>query len=837
MTTDRLVNAIAPGLLACLLASLATAAVEAQAEQGSAAKYGTITEKTPSIPQYFSWINNTNEGPTEAQTLTNLRFFKWLHDEYGMHLGIYAFDAGTIDSQNYYGRMDTDRFRGQFPDGFERVAKLAKSFDCRLGLWGGPDGFGNTPEEEKARTEMLVSLCRDYGFQLFKLDAVCGQLRDEKQEAFATAMARCRKYAPDLIVLNHRLNLNEESRRHTTTFLWGGAETYIDVHMANRETATHNRAAALRRGLPPELQRLTEDHGVCISSCLDFWEDDLILQGFSRSLILAPQTYGNPWLLRDEEFPKLARIYNLHFRNREKLVEGMLLPEHYGENAVARGDEATRFVTLRNLSWEPVEYAVKLTKEIGLATEGLVEVRRYHPSERILGEFAYGDTVTVTVEPFRSCLLMVTAEPCEEIGVLGCDYEVVRDVPDKPVRLKLLGMPGTTAEVELVSEAREYRRATVDGRENRRLLKGTTRIRFPGDPVDPRWHRKLAELKPVAVPADAEQLYEATCFTAPNDALEVQSLRRSGPTDIPEVAAARKAFFEQELFWRRGIWDKYLFDGRDETFFGVYHRTRDRRIEGGCLRVDLGTARPVDTIRLKTLRPADTQSTAPAELSGQVGSDLETWRPVTFRRMAESTPRTVDVAVIENNGGKHHFVPHEVLLWEARLKGDAPTRYLRVAPAPERTAAVDFFHGDEPLTTDTSAWRATLLFPAYEQAEATLAWEAAITLPANPAPGSYLCVALPGKHGRNGAHAALRLGDRWIGATQRAVSFPAVVFENGPANRDSNYTYYFPVTPDMRGKKLDVVVLGQEGCEPELKPEVWTTVYPNPFTSIDVELD
>jgi len=32
---------------------------------------------------------------------------------------------------------------------------------------------------------MLAGLCRDYKFALFKMDAVCGQLRPEKQEAFA----------------------------------------------------------------------------------------------------------------------------------------------------------------------------------------------------------------------------------------------------------------------------------------------------------------------------------------------------------------------------------------------------------------------------------------------------------------------------------------------------------------------------------------------------------------------------------------------------------------------------------------------------------------------------
>ncbi len=35
-------------------------------------------QRTPSVPQYFSWINNTNEGSTETQTLINLEFFAWL---------------------------------------------------------------------------------------------------------------------------------------------------------------------------------------------------------------------------------------------------------------------------------------------------------------------------------------------------------------------------------------------------------------------------------------------------------------------------------------------------------------------------------------------------------------------------------------------------------------------------------------------------------------------------------------------------------------------------------------------------------------------------------------
>ncbi len=93
-------------------------------------------ENTPSLSQYFSWINNTNEGSTEAQTLTNLRFFSWLKSEYGMTLDIYVISAGAIDKARWYGSMDSEEFKRQFPNGFDPIYKEAKAMGTRLGTWG-----------------------------------------------------------------------------------------------------------------------------------------------------------------------------------------------------------------------------------------------------------------------------------------------------------------------------------------------------------------------------------------------------------------------------------------------------------------------------------------------------------------------------------------------------------------------------------------------------------------------------------------------------------------------------------------------------------------------------
>ena len=126
----------------------------------------------------------------------------------------------------------------------------------------------------------------------------------------------------------------EKAEQCTTTFLWEGKESYIDVNSFNTCAAPHNRVGALGRGLVPDLKRLTEDHGG-LSACLDYWEDELVLQAFNRSLLLSPQIYGNPWLLSDGEFPKLGRIFNLHRKFSGLLVDGIELPPTYGKYAVS----------------------------------------------------------------------------------------------------------------------------------------------------------------------------------------------------------------------------------------------------------------------------------------------------------------------------------------------------------------------------------------------------------------------------------------------------------------------------------------------------------------------
>jgi hypothetical protein len=591
--------------------------------------------------------------------------------------------------------------------------------------------------------------------------------------------------------------------------LWEGVETYIDVFMPNDRTATHHRAGSLARELPPDLTRRIEDHGVCLSSCLDFWDDELILQAFNRSLLLSPSIYGNPWFLRDDEYPKFARIFNLHKRNKNLLVEAIKLPEEqYGPFAVARGDSSTRFITLRNLTWDRQINLMKLDESIGLKKKNVVSVRQFFPYERILGDYNWGDRLEIEVHPFRTCLILATTNQIKELGVTGCDYEVVRDTPGKPFIMKLLGLPGSVAQIRLPSEYRRFARASIEGKEVNDLTRGKEiRVKFPGRiPREP-WHKKIGVLKPCAVPADSEALFESTCFAADNNALEVREIQRSGPSKIPQVKAAREAFFNKKMFVNRGIWDKNLFDSNLNTFFIA-------RLDKKALRVDFGEKILMDKLVIR-IRDRQEHDLNPAlhifddDTLTQVSAELKTWTSLDLGFKGKGT-----------------------IAW-AKVPSDSGIRYLRIHGAPQRIAEIEaYFKG---VKIDRSNWRASNLFHSYKDYPAVSAWSLSFNMN-EIYKNSYIAVALNGKHGYEGAYAALRVGDRYVGAPDRSVSFPSNTWEYFNVESDNHYTYYFPFEPEFIGKNLEVVVLILKDGLNEIKPEAWVTAYPFPYECMELNL-
>lgn len=716
-------------------------------------------EHTPSKAQYFSWINNTNEGSSEEQTLANLEYFRWMKEKYGMQLDIYAFDAGNLDT--FCGKYYAERIpliKEKFPEGFSNIIAYASKIGTKLGMWCGPDGFGDTEEEAKTRHETMVSFCRDYGFALLKMDSACSGLRPEKRSQFARMMEECRKYQPDLIVLAHRLDLGE-CEKYVTTYLWQGGETYVDVHTANTCTAPHHRAFVFTRGETEGLMRLTEDHGVCLSSCMDRFEDDLVYQAFNRNLILAPEIYANPWLLRDDEHAALAYIYNLHRQYNDILTEGFILDEEkYGPNAVSRGNGERRIISFGNASWNKKKVSVKLDGEIGLEKCDKVSVIIRHPYIHLIGEFEYGNEVEVVADPFRAVLLEI------------CDSKAApKLLCDKPHRM--IGL----ADYEEVDTEYEI--------------------------------KKLGTASAVPVPSTAVKLAETALFTLDNDSLETRSLRRAGKTSIPVVQKARDQFFSQKTYLLRGCDSAFAFDGKKDTFFdGIsLFRWGGLRKDGGCLRVDFGKEYSADRVEFEYFSPnvpikESPENPAPSSLD--ISSDLLNWTKCCDCSLKITENETAEIVKLDFD--ELATVDGKRCVLSFDLHGSV--RYLCMPNPMYRIYRISLFKGDKEIKPDNP--KANNLLPSTEKKPVIGAQMTVVRVKKEDwKEGSYLSVALEGVHGIEGAYVVAECLGTLYGAEDRAPSFSSNVWEYSVRKTDRNYTYYIPVTKEMTERDIRVWVL------------------------------
>ena len=763
-------------------------------------------ETTPSIPQYFSWISSTNEGSTESQTLANIAYFKWLRDTYGAQVDIYAWDAGNLDgSSSTYETFDSPKLKAQYPRGYGPIAEAAADAGMRLGVWCGPDGYGDTDEEAEARRELLVSLCRDFHFALFKIDGVCSRLREEKQGEFVKTLKECRRYSPDLILLNHRLRLGI-GEPYATTFLWNGQETYVDVHIANDRPAPHHRAFMFWRSNVPELQRLAEDHGVCISSCNDYFDDDMIYQAFGRCLILAPEIYGNPWLLPDVDQPRLARVFSLHRSVRDILVNGIVLPEEkYGPSSVSRGDGKRRFIVTGNAEWERKTLKIKLDSSIGLEPCDRVTVCSHHPYEEYIGTFAYGEEAEIPLLPFRSALIEVASADCASVMLSGCRYEVIRAKDGEPEKVKLLSASGKIGVV---------RGGKVEETD---LWDGGAFDLSPKDPV--RIDRAPWAREPVT--AKMERLYEAAVFASSNDSLEAQAVRKAGETAFAEVRAARDAFFAQRTYVLRGCESRFAFDGDDDTFFDggtkVFYGGSMRE-SGACLRVDFGAIRYADSVVIEYFK-GDYETEEIRDQSaypfGDFSTDLAIWNKTVLTEDREICNRVQEVVV--NDVHNVDTVPGRKMRAEYSI--GAAIRYLRIREPLDRIYKIALIKdGEEVALTDP---KVLIMLPHYRDRKIVGARRVRVRIPRDEwAPGAYLSIGVKGKHGVEGAYAVAEIDGKEYGCPERAASYPCVAWECSVARVERGYTYYLPVTEAMTERVINVFLLeftdGAKECEPSV---------------------
>jgi hypothetical protein len=790
---------------------------------------------------YFDWLCHDNSGPRESEVLANFAALRRLKELYGLQFDIYNSDAGLVESQGTYYPQFKTNFLSRFPAGLKPLAEGSKALGMRLGLWLGPDGFGETPDAMAARREQLLSWVRDFNVGLFKMDTVVSELShpdkyilEKKYQSLADVLSEARRIDPGFIAINHRINNSPYMLTITDCLLWHGEETYIDVHISNETASLFNRDCSIGRELTSEFYRTPfrqfEDHGICFNSCLERWEDDLVAQAFGRASVLSPEMYGTFFFLGDEDYPRLARLIQLHKQLEPLLRTAYRLPG----GDIAHADGASSVVLVRNMTWEPAVKTVHLDASIGLvaAPGTALTVRQRHPWEMVMkmaGEgAASGGALEVEMEPWSLRLIQVDTAPPAEPLVAGVPYEIVPGPDAGRFGIKLLGTPGQKAEVALLN----FGDRTVRTGAGQPVPTGDKpwTISFPGTAADGPSFARLADFRDdPAGAAEGQRLAELAKFSIDDDALEIREMVRlkSEPSMLPEIEACR-AYMWDKVAAAEGTF-RNAFDGEPRTRWSDGFPRRSPftgspaayRSETSLWRIDL--ARPTDlaTLELRVVRRTDAAFLEAVETS----SDLTTWTRTgglslaAAEGIAASTPlkrrgRTIQIFDVDAGDQKPAVV-------SIPLAG-RPCRYVRIRGRNFGVSEILGYDGaGRPL--DRSGWRATNFLGETPEPRRVLT---AAHVPVDDVPGREYAVAVtagPAKFDPvDGVYVVALVDGRPVVPRHRAPSYPYHNYEwNSGAPKLAGMTFRLPIDRAWKGKTVEFRIMmfgeGAEGARAELR--------------------
>jgi len=804
---------------------------------------------------YFDWLCHDNSGPRESEVLANFAALRRLKDLYGLQFDIYNSDAGLLESQGMYYPQFKANFLSRFPAGLRPLADAAKALGMRLGLWLGPDGFGVTPEEMAARREQLLSWVRDFNVGLFKLDTVVSELAhpdkyvlEKKYQSLADALSEARRIDAGFLAINHRVNDSPYMLTITDCLLWQGEETYIDVHLSNETASLYNRDCSIGRELSSEFFgtpfRQFEDHGICFNSCLEKWEDDLVTQAFGRASVLSPEMYGTFFFLGDADFPRLARLIQLHKQLEPMLRTSYPLPG----GDIAHADGASSLVLLRNMSWAPAVKTISLDASIGLvaAPGAPLTVRQRHPWERLMkraGEGAvFGGTLPVELDPFSVRLIQVDTTPPHEPLVAGVPYAIVPGPDAGSFGVRLLGTPGQKADVALLNFGdRSVRTASGSP-----VPAGQTpwHVTFPGTATAGPSFARLADFRDDPVAADGQRLAELAKFTIDDDALEIREMVRlkREPSGLAEIEACRNYMWDK-VAAAEGTF-RNAFDGDPATRWSDGFPRRSPftgspapyRSETSLWRIDLGRPTDLAKLELRVVRRTDAAFLEAVETS----SDLTTWTRTGGLSLAaaESIPasgslkwRGRTTQIFDIDAGDKKPVAISIPL------AGGPCRYVRIRGRNFGVSEIlGFDGGGRPL--DRSGWRATNFFGETPAPRRVLT---AADNPAGDGPGREYAVAVTAGPANfdpvDGVYVVALVDGRPVVPLHRVPSYPYHNYEwNSGAPKLAGLTFRLPIDGAWKGKTVEFRIMmfgdGADGARAELR-----LVTPKPvFTEVPLRV-
>ena len=579
------------------------------------------------------------------------------------------------------------------------------------------------------------------------------------------------------------------------------SRTHTEVNRRNTKPTKNKRACNIEQEYHPKNDNTA---GVCFSSSLDNWDDELIMQVFNHNTYKRPRIYGNPWLLKDSEFSKLGRINALYQEYRNILPKRIYLPDSYGVNAMSRGSKSKRLLTLTNMSWETKMVTIKLDEEIGLKEGKKLEVRSYHPTEKIIGYFPHSQILELPVPPFRTTLYYIGPAIQEDVTITGLDYMIEKN-NKKEIQYRIMEPP-VRARIANIRLHKRYPSYKVNGKETSEKYIERFRTKMPRSSNTYSYYQKMiGSFKEIDITPDSETLFEATIFSTDNNAHEARSLTRSMGTSVKAIREAQNAFFNQSSFIEQEAWDKYLFDGKLNTAFAIHDFHQESAYTGNnCLRVDTGKEIFLDELTIhveneKDLLPQRLGETYTIETS----VDLITWIPHTYAASLKSS-----------------------------VKIESSVRYFRLRHAPNRI--VEFEGIQNEVRSATHQWKASNLFPHPSDSKPTKIVKYKRRLRKIHG-NSYLYISFDGKHGVEGVYVAAKVNGEYIGCSDRSISYPSNNSKLSNNKEDSNYTYFLPLTDEMMHENIEIFVMYYDEQHSKVIPSIYM-ISDQPFNTNTLNL-
>ena len=781
---------------------------------------------------YFDWLCHDNSGPLESEILANFAALKKLRELYGLQFDIYNSDAGLVESQGTYFPQFRAHFDQRFPNGLRAIADTSARLGMKLGLWIGPDGFGETPASMAARRNQLLEWVKNFNVGLFKMDTVVSALAhddkyilEKKYQSLADALAEARRLDPSFIAINHRINNSPYMLTITDCLLWNGEETYIDVHIANTTAALYNRSASIGRALTSEFFktpfRQFEDHGICFNSSVEKWEDDLVAQAFGRASVLSPELYGTFFFLPDEAYPTLARLIQLHKRSESLLKQAFPL----ADGDISHSDGRSSLIVLRNPTWSYQTKVVALDRTIGLiAPRGTpLTIRQRHPHEFLTsnGGIKSGESLRVELEPFALQLIQVDAGIPDEPYLGGVLYDVIPGRDAASFDVKLLGEPGRSATVSFHNFAGKS--IQLEGRAVNATEGKPWKISFPGRPAVGQPFSRLRDF--VNAPpgrVDGAYLAEFAKFTVDDDALETRemdALART-PSILPEIEACRD-YMRRKVIIAEGS-ARNAFDADPATRWSDGYSRRSPftgspapyRSDDSLWRIDLGVLTDVRKLVLDVVRRTEDGFLRAIDTS----PDLKTWiradglslEPAqAIPAITELRQRGRRIKVFDVEAGDNKPIQIQIPLPPGK------SRYVRIRGRNFSVSEIVGYDG-QGRKVDRGQWHATNLFG--ETPRPTRVLEAEHTL-SEYRPGQEFAVAVhsgPVKFDPvDGAYVAAVIDGKVVVPRHRAPAYPYHNYEWNSSwlktDKLDGMTFRLPVKPEWAGKvvKFYAVLFGE----------------------------